>query len=64
MKATNFKYYNLIVEWLSEEHGIDIAIEDLSTAEITTEGSLISILYDNGVVDVITIEDNKVKQIS
>lgn len=47
-----------LVQWLMAEYDEDSAKEQITNAKITTNDNKVTIVYDNGVVDIVRIDEN------
>lgn len=47
-----------LVQWLMAEYTKDVAQEQIENAEVARIDNTVTITYDNGVVDVVRIDEN------
>ena len=62
MKTTEIK--NILISWLSEEYTTEQAERQIKNAKITRRKNKIKIVYSNGVIDIVEIQNNEIKHLN
>lgn len=62
MKTTEIK--NILISWLSEEYTTEQAERQIKNAKITRIKNRVKIIYNNGVIDIVEIQNNEIKHLN
>jgi hypothetical protein len=62
MKKAEIK--NILINWLAEEYTDQEAERQIKNAKITRIKNKVKIIYNNGVIDIVEIQNNEIKHLN